>query len=123
EGDLIWLLDTHPITAVRKAAPLPDGSFFTAGTDPANVLLAQFTADGVPLWTNALTSTPRIEVRQVAARTNSAGRPEFFLASNINHTTVRDSDPVLVKLDESGNVLWSRYYALANDDEVRDMTL
>jgi hypothetical protein len=126
DGELLWMKDTFPLGGplLEKGAPLPNGSFFTAGQRFHDTIASLFDRDGNPIWMVAYTPNPSFTVRDVAATTNRTGQAEFYITGYMNHGIVTRSDPILVKLDPSGAVSWAFYYDLhPGDDEVYGMTI
>ncbi|MBX3746327.1 MAG: hypothetical protein KF833_13560 [Verrucomicrobiae bacterium] len=122
-GDLRWILDTHPVPTIHKATPLPDGSFFTAGTEGLNIVFARYDGHGNRLWATAYSQVPRFTIEAVTVGADDSGQPEYYVAGSVTHTTVTTSDPALIKLDAEGQPVWARYYSNPHDDEALGMTL
>lgn len=124
-GEILWMKDTYPLggALMREGAPLPDGSFFTAGTRGFEVVVSHFDRDGNRNWALAYLPDPTINVRDVAAKTNANGQAEFFVTGIMNHGVVTQSDPVLLKFDSTGALVWGFYYMFPGDDEANGITI
>ncbi len=124
-GELVWMKDTFPLggALMREGAPLPDGSFFTAGTRGFELVVSHFDRDGNRNWAQAYLPSPTILVRDVAAKLGTNGQPELFVTGMLTHGIVTQSDPVLLKFDATGAFVWGFYYGAPGDDEANGMTI
>lgn len=124
-GDVLWMKDSYPTAGFAQAAPQADGSIFTAGNAGSKSYFGRYESDGRSTWTTTLVSVPSFAIHHVAAGVNQrTGQPEYFAAGAVTHTTVRDSDPAVLKLGAQGQRVWSHFYALENeDDELRGIVV
>jgi hypothetical protein len=101
-----------PVDGVQLA----DGSVVVAGSAGLDWWLAQYDLAGNRQWIQSRRMSA--DLRDFEVGLNGDGEPEFYLAGYQNPVVITQSDPVLLKLDKDGNVLWTKVYTLDRDDEV-----
>ncbi len=130
QGDLLWAKDlggSHGV-APRRGVALSDGSFTLLGDQGRDRWLQHFDANGNRLWATSVTvpTSPvilELFVEELLSSTNGAGQPEYYAVGYLRHGSVWENDPMVIKLDANGAVLWAKYYALPGDDQTWGATL
>lgn len=130
QGDLLWAKDlgANQSVAPGRGVALSDGSFTLLGNQGRNRWLQHFDASGHRLWATSVTvpTSPvilELFVEELLLSTNGAGQPEYYAVGYLRHGVVWENDPLVIKLDASGAVLWAKYYALPGDDQTWGATL
>jgi hypothetical protein len=123
EGNVIWARDMGTQRLVRYGAALANGSVVTVGQKGTDLVLSEFDVAGNRTRVNSLTPAfQSFDLTDLAVARDGNGQPTgIFVCGFINQGTVRESDPFLARFDTAGNLIWSQYYALPEDDEVHGM--
>jgi|GEM_PF-1232544 len=129
-GDLLWAKDlgANQSIAPQRGVALSDGTFTLLGNHGGARWLQHFDANGNRLWVTSLavsTSPVILEMRleELLVGTNGSGQPEYYAVGFLGHGVIWEQDPMVIKFDANGVVLWAKYYALPGDDEVWGATL
>jgi hypothetical protein len=121
DGHAIWT-QTFPRGAKPvDAAQLADGSVMVAGYQGLDWWLAKYDTSGNRQWVVSYRTSA--DFRKLALGFTGNGDPEFYLAGFQNPVVVTQSDPLVLKLDKNGQLLWSKVYTLEGDDEVYGIRL
>ncbi|MCU0779894.1 MAG: hypothetical protein MUF04_02190, partial [Akkermansiaceae bacterium] len=125
EGDLLWARDMGIQRLVKLGAGVGDGSVVTVGNRGTDLVLSRFDADGNRTWVKSLApSLASYTITKVAVARDSLGDPlAIYLCGFVNQGTVTESDPLLLKFDLSGNLLWSVIFPNPGDDELYGITV
>jgi hypothetical protein len=115
-GVMQWI-QTFP-TGARPVdgAQLSDGSVMVAGNRGLDWWLAKYDTAGNRSWVVSYQTSA--DFRKMAVGTAANGDPEFYLAGFVTPASVAESDPIVLKLDKAGQIIWSKKYVLPGDDEV-----
>jgi hypothetical protein len=116
DGVAQWM-QTFPTGAKPvDGVQLADGSVMVAGYSGLNWWLAKYDSAGNRIWVKSHVMSA--DLRGFAVGTAANGTPEFYLAGYQSLVIVTQSDPVVLKLDQDGNLVWAKVYTLNGDDEV-----
>ncbi len=119
EGRIEWML-TFPLGGLPIAgAQLPDGRVLVAGMLGLDWWLAQFDLLGNRLWTRSYRT--QADLRSLAVAISANGTPELYLAGFQDVALVTQSNPLVLKLSATGDVIWEKIYTLNGDDEVHSI--
>jgi hypothetical protein len=127
-GDLLWAKDlgANRGIAPQRGVALADGTFTLIGNQGRAVWLQHFDADGNRLWATSLLPADPVKelfIHELLAGTNGAGQTEYFAAGYVRHGAIGENDPLVIKFDAAGAVLWAKYFALPGDDPTWGATL
>ncbi len=115
-GNMLWA-QTFPTGAKPvDGVQLADGSIMVAGYQGLDWWLAKYDTNGVRQSLASYRTSA--DLRKLAVGFALNGDPEFYLVGFLNQGVVTQSDPLIVKLDKNGQLLWSKVYTLDRDDEV-----
>jgi len=130
QGDLLWAKDlgANQGVAPQRGVALSDSTFTLLGNRGRDRWLQHFDADGNRLWATSLTvpTSPvilELFLEELLLGANDSGQPEYYAIGYLRQGAVWEEDPVVIKFDANGAVLWAKYYALPGDDEVWGATL
>lgn len=120
-GDIVWSQGGLVFTP-RAIASTPDGGFMLAGNTVGNsFFLSRYDGNGTQLWTlagkltNASGTVQGHELRKVLVRDKEGGAFDVFvIGSRTKALNVLDADPFVLKYDEAGNLVWSKFYDSAD---------
>lgn len=116
QGTVQWM-QTFPNGAKPvDAEQLADGSIMVIGTLGFDWWIAKYDTNGNRQWFKSHRMTA--DLRDLELGFNGNGEPEFYLAGFQNLLLITQSDPVVMKLDQDGNITWTKVYTLNRDDEV-----
>lgn len=95
----------------------PDGNILLLGkaefsTTNADILLSLLATDGTPLWTKRIGGSG-FETPRGLIRLNAGG---YLIVGNTTSGSFGGDDILLVKIDETGAVLWSKTYGGSRED-------
>lgn len=129
-GDLLWAKDlgANQSIAPQRGVALSDGTFTLLGNQGGARWLQHFDANGNRLRVTSLTvpTSPVILdmfLEEFLVSTNGSGQPEYYAIGFLRHGIAREQDPMVIKFDARGAVLWAKYYALPGDDQIWGATL
>lgn len=117
EGDLLWSKELdrgRPLGGV----PEPGGGFTLTGADNSLIWLASYDQDGNQLWVEAFDPNGLWEYGKFLRSENAAGEAEYFLCGTRIDTLITTGDPFVMKFDASGQLLWTKFYAIPGDEKV-----
>jgi len=120
DGDTLWTRSWggQYFDIASGIVQTPDGGFMLAGyTDSygggyRNFWVLRTDADGDTLWTRTYGGASNEECSSIARTSDNC----YVLAGYTQSYGAGRLDYYLVKIDDSGNVLWTRTYGGANDD-------
>ena len=115
-GEIVWMQDFPNGAKPVDGLQMSDGSLMVAGTLGQDWWLAQYDTNGVRQWVVSRRVLGDLRDFEIGTATN--GDPEFYLAGFSTVGIVTQDDPVMLKFDKDGNLLWSKAYTLSRDDEV-----
>jgi hypothetical protein len=126
-GELVWALE-DPVRQLSAnwAVAESDGGFTVLSGQRGVVRMARFDGAGNVLWTRSIApsngtiwfSTNGLERREVAG-----GASEYFVLGWAIGSSLGGNNVSLIKLDDTGNVLWSKIYPVQPTvDEGTDTT-
>jgi hypothetical protein len=121
-GDLLWARDlgANQGMSPQRGVALADGTFTLLGRRGLDLWLARFDANGNRLWIVSYQSPALLEqwtVQDFVHGTNGAGQTEYYVVGSVTHGIVTQTDPLVMKFDANGALLWAKYYAFPGVDE------
>jgi hypothetical protein len=116
DGHMLWSQHfphgAKPVDAIQ----MPDGSVIVVGTAGFDWWIASYDTNGNRAWVKSHRMSA--DLRDLEIGTAANGDPEFYLAGYYSPVIITQSDPVVLKLDKDGNVIWTKFYTRNFDDEV-----
>lgn len=117
EGEVVWMQSWASLIKTVDAVQLADGRILLLGMSHPNWFLAYYDGNGKRQSVYSFTSD-NMTVTDLAATHNAIGEPEYYISGFINRGGVTQSDPVLIKVNAANELVWSKSFDLAGDDEV-----
>jgi len=120
EGDLRWALDPTPAMAPAAAVAEPDGGFTILSSLNSRVRMARFTADGTLLWNRDHLPSGGVlwsKTTDFVRREGPGGKSEYFVLARAYGGEPLGFFITLIKLDEGGELVWSKIYAIPRINE------
>jgi len=132
EGQVLWDKQLAGITKIMVATEvLEDGRIMTAGKEGAEkIWLAQHSADGEELWNRSYflktLEGNACKIKQLNVFTDTAGDPGYIISGTSGSTTNNTARPCLMRLNEAGDVVWSKtalQAQVSNTGDISNWTL